>query len=160
MILAGDVGGTKVILALIDPDAGATAIVAEQRFETDEYDSLEAIVRTFLSAGTAPGRADPPRGSFVDRACFGIACPIVDGECRMTNLPWTLDRRSLAETLMIDQVAFINDLEATAYGVDALGEDRIATLAGGDPRGPYRRDPGRRDRPGGCDPDARGTTLV
>lgn len=59
MILAGDVGGTKVILALIDPDAGAMAIVAEQRFETDEYDGLEAIVRTFSRLAPRAARTRP-----------------------------------------------------------------------------------------------------
>lgn len=129
MILAGDVGGTKVNLALVDPAAQGTGIVAEDRFETDEHSGLESIVEGFLSRHAGPSRR-------IDRACFGIACPVVGGECRMTNLPWTFSQDSIGRSIGTDRVTFINDLEATAYGLDSLGEDRFTSVAEGTPRGP------------------------
>lgn len=126
MILAGDVGGTKVKLALAKPAGDRVEIVAEQRFESEDYPSLEAVVQAFLSG----------REAAIDQACFGIAGPVVDGESRMTNLPWMPDRRLLSEALGIERVTLLNDLEAAAYGLDALRPDQFAILHEGDPRGP------------------------
>ena len=48
MILAGDVGGTKALLALFDPSGRS---VREQIFHCAEWPSFEAIVEKF-----APGK--------------------------------------------------------------------------------------------------------
>ncbi|MDX1623626.1 MAG: glucokinase [Gemmatimonadota bacterium] len=119
MILAGDVGATKTILALAEPTGDADfAIVRERRFASGEHDGLEPVVREFLSEGEET----------VEAVSIGIACPIVEGVCEMTNLGWRVDRDSLRDGLGIDEVGLLNDLEATAYGIDALGPDQIETI--------------------------------
>ncbi|HUP02165.1 MAG TPA: glucokinase [Gemmatimonadota bacterium] len=153
LILAGDVGGTKVNLALVEPAAGGDAalagsggpggfggrIVAEERFESEDFGSLEAVVEAFLagaSAGQVVGAATGGRRPVIERACLGLACPVVDGVCRMVNLPWLLSLRDLADALGIPEVVFLNDLEATAYGLEVLGEEGFATLHAGRSEGP------------------------
>src|SRR5271166_2459092 len=121
MILAGDVGGTKVHLALYDFIEGKLSHTRESRFAAKEYTGLEAIVREFLGA-------DQPTA-----ACFGVPGPVRDGRLRLTNLPWTLDSRELAASLGIQHVFLINDLEANGYGVAELQPDQIFTLSEGDP---------------------------
>jgi glucokinase len=106
MILAGDVGGTKVHLAL---------------YEFKDYSGLEEIVKEFLAGETATA------------ACFGVPGPVRDGRLRLTNLPWTLDSRELAANLGIGHIFLINDLEANGYGVAELAPDQIYTLSEGDP---------------------------
>ena len=49
MILAGDVGGTKVALALFDFQGGAIHHAAEKRYPAKDYPGLEAIAKDFLS---------------------------------------------------------------------------------------------------------------
>ena len=49
MILAGDVGGTKTDLAVFSPERGLRAPLAQERFTSDEYPSLEAIAGQFLT---------------------------------------------------------------------------------------------------------------
>lgn len=129
MILAGDVGGTKVALALVEPSnvghgKGGFHIRREARFETSEYESLAAVLREFLA------------GEPADAACFGVAAPILSGSpIEMTNLDWTLDEDRLAAEIGIERVSFINDLAATALGIDALHPDAFAALHEGAPRG-------------------------
>jgi glucokinase len=122
MILAGDVGGTKVHLALYDFVNGNLTYTRDARFPAKEYAGLEEIVREFLGG-------DQPTS-----ACFGVPGPVRDGRLRLTNLPWTLDSRELAQHLKIEHVFLINDLEANGYGVAELKADQIYTLAEGDPR--------------------------
>jgi len=120
MILAGDVGGTKVHLALYDFINGNLQYTRDERYPAKDYSGLEEIVKEFLGG-------DQPTS-----ACFGVPGPVRDGRLRLTNLPWTLDSRELASHLKIDHVFLINDLEANGYGVAELKADQIYTLAEGD----------------------------
>jgi glucokinase len=70
----------------------------------------------------------------VAAACFGVAGPVADGRIEMPNLGWRLDAQRLGETLGVARVVLLNDLEATAYGVDTLTADRFAVLNAGVPR--------------------------
>lgn len=127
MILAGDVGGTKANLALLEPgEGGAFTFVRERRFETARFDGLAEVARAFLDAG----------GEAVDHACFGVAGPVIDeGTIELTNAGWSVDRARLRDAIGVDRVDFLNDLEATGYGVGTLGEDAFAVLSEGEPRG-------------------------
>jgi len=121
MILAGDVGGTKVDLALYDFINGKLKYTRDKVFRAKEYSGLEAIVKEFLGEDK------------VTAACFGVPGPVRDGRLRLTNLPWTLDSRELSAGLGIDHVFLINDLEANGYGIAELTPEQIYTLSDGDP---------------------------
>ncbi len=121
MILAGDVGGTKVHLALYEFINGRLSHVRDEKFPAREYVGLEAIAQEFLAA-------DKPSA-----ACFGVPGPVRDGRLRLTNLPWTLDSRELQTSLDIPHVFLINDLEANGYGIAELRSDQIYMLSEGDP---------------------------
>jgi glucokinase len=120
MILAGDVGGTKVHLALFDFQGGKLKHARDERYPAKEYSGLEEIVKEFLA------------GDKVSAACFGVPGPVRQGRLRLTNLPWTLDSRELAADLKIEHVFLINDLEANGYGIAELTSEQIYTLAEGD----------------------------
>ncbi len=120
MILAGDVGGTKVHLALYDLIEGKLKHTRDKQYPAKDYPGLEVIVKGFLGADK------------VTAACFGVPGPVRDGRLRLTNLPWTLDSRELAAGLVIPHVFLINDLEANGYGIAQLSPDQIYTLSEGD----------------------------
>ena len=121
MILAGDVGGTKVDLALYEFIDGKLKNIRDKIYRAKDYPGLEVIVKEFLGTDK------------VTAACFGVPGPVRDGRLRLTNLPWTLDSRELAAGVAIDHVFLINDLQANGYGVAELSEDQILTLSEGDP---------------------------
>ncbi len=104
MILAGDVGGTKVHLALYDFINGKLEYTRDERYPAKNYSGLEEIVKEFLGADK------------VTAACFGVPGPVRNGRLRLTNLPWTLDSYELCAGLGVDHVFLINDLEANGYG--------------------------------------------
>jgi glucokinase len=120
MILAGDVGGTKVHLGLYDFTEGKLQCTRDKQYPAREYSGLEEIVKEFLGADT------------VSAACFGVPGPVRNGRLRLTNLPWTLDSRELSTGLSIAHVFLINDLEANGYGIAELSADQIFTLSEGD----------------------------
>jgi glucokinase len=111
MILAGDIGGTKTNVALLETNGSDTgSVVRQQTFPSARYDSLEAILKEFI--GTSEMN--------VTGACFGIAAPVIEGNARTPNLNWTVKSESLARLLKIERCGLINDLRATAYGIPTL----------------------------------------
>jgi glucokinase len=125
MILAGDVGGTKVHLALYSFAGGRLAAVRDQKFPAHEFASLDDVVKAFLSVN------EEDREQIV-AACFGCPGPVRDGRLKLTNLPWTLDSRDMQKSLGIEHIFLINDLEANGYGIPELAPEMIYTLHGGD----------------------------
>lgn len=123
MILAGDIGGTKTILALFGRDTGPHRPLVETTFPSARYESLEAIVREFLAANPA----------IVEAACFGVAGPVVAGRAEITNLNWVIDVEHIRAALGSPNVTLLNDLEAIAHAVPILEPDDIATLNPGTP---------------------------
>jgi len=115
MILAGDIGGTKTVLAICD---AAFAIVREAVYHCADFPSLEAILDRFLQ---------PADRGTLDAACFGVAGPVVAGTARITNLPWTIDAAALSARLGVP-VGLLNDLQATALGTLVLPAAAFAVL--------------------------------
>lgn len=129
MIIAGDIGGTKTNVALLESDGERPGrIVAQRSFPSGKYGSLETILREFVDAESAAG---------IEHACFGVAGPVVGGRVETPNLAWIVSAENLADTLGVERVGLINDLEATAYGIEALEPSQILTLNEGsaDPKG-------------------------
>ncbi len=120
-ILAADIGGTKTNIALFEPrDNEINAPVAQKSFPSGGYPSLEAIVGEFL-------RAQP--GAKIDRACFGIAGPVVGGtRVESPNLAWHVHVDYLTQVIGVNRVKLINDLEATAHGIGCLGDEQLHAL--------------------------------
>jgi glucokinase len=118
MFLAGDIGGTKTILALLTLEQGAYRPVREQVFPSTEYDSLEAVINDFLGRNVAQVRG----------AAFGVAGPVVGGRANITNLPWVIEESRLSAKLGRAPVALMNDLEAIANAVPQLRPDDAVAL--------------------------------
>ncbi len=126
MILAGDVGGTKVHLALYNFEGGRLKQVRDEKFPAGEFPTLDAVVNKFLTDELTGQRSD------IAAACFGCPGPVRDGRLKLTNLPWTLDQHDLAKSLSIQHIFLINDLEANGYGIPELAPESIVTLHDGD----------------------------
>ena len=129
MILAGDVGGTKVHLALYNFDGGQLHPVRDQKFPAADFASLDDVVHRFLG-----GAADSPAANLSEivAACFGCPGPVRNGRLKLTNLPWVLDARDLRTSLSIEHIFLINDLEANGYGIPELKSEALFALHQGD----------------------------
>jgi len=125
MILAGDVGGTKVHLALYNFAAGKLIPVRDHKYPAHDFASLDDVVNAFLT--------DPEEKKQIVAACFGCPGPVKDGRLKLTNLPWVLDARLLQQSLGIEHIFLINDLEANGYGIPELAPESIFILHAGDP---------------------------
>ncbi|KAA3659319.1 MAG: glucokinase [Chloroflexi bacterium] len=127
MLLAGDIGGTKTVLALFEITQEGLSLepVAHKIFPSDQYDSLEVIIEAFLQG----------LDETIEAASFGVAGPVVNGRAQITNLPWVIDTAVIQQTLNIERVVLLNDLESIANAVPYLNlETELVTLSPGTPK--------------------------
>lgn len=123
MLLAGDIGGTKTDLAIFSVEGGPHSPLNQTQVHSPDYPSLQALVTEFLREAKTP----------VERACFDVAGPVIDGRVKITNLPWVMDEASLAKDLNLKSVHLMNDLDAVARAVPILRPSDVTTLNTGEP---------------------------
>lgn len=130
MILAGDIGGTNSRLFLADNSNGKIEVLQQQSYPSQDFPDLIPIVENFLQTQAGASK--------IDAACFAVAGPVKGDTAKITNLPWHLDARVLAEQLHVPQVRLINDFAGVAWGVGQLGREELLPLneAAADPDAP------------------------
>jgi glucokinase len=127
MILTGDVGGTKVNLALFDIKNGIPHLSVERSYASRDYPDLIHLLEHFLKE-TQPT---------LTHACLGVAGPVHEGRCEITHLPWEIDLHELKPLLGTDSVSLTNDLAALACAVPYLTSEELEVIqkGQGDPKG-------------------------
>ena len=121
MILAGEIGATRTRLAAFETEGNRLSCVVEKDYASHDYPSLTEILPQFIRS----------EGIGVHSACFGVAGPVRSGRSKISNLPWTIDSGELAKLLKLPSVGLLNDLEAYAYGIDALESKDFIALSEG-----------------------------
>jgi glucokinase len=119
MILAGDVGGTKTILALFKTEDGDVKCVRKEQFSSAHYLTFTELLVSFLTDADCP---------LITAACIGVAGIVINGRCETTNLPWVLSSKEIGERINSQSVWLLNDLEATAWGLLDLPEHNFVEL--------------------------------
>ncbi|HEY5610584.1 MAG TPA: glucokinase [Thermoanaerobaculia bacterium] len=120
-IIAGDIGGTKTLLQILEVEGHARRVLHERRYESDAYPSFEALLREFLDAAKAT----------VEYACFAVAGPLIDDDAHLTNLRWIIRRSTLESSFNIPHVVLVNDFFAVAAGIPLLRADDVVELNAG-----------------------------
>ncbi|MBW4574027.1 MAG: glucokinase [Aphanothece sp. CMT-3BRIN-NPC111] len=131
LLLAGDIGGTKTILRLVNTsDQGSLHTLYEALYPSRNFPNLLPVVQQFLeeAAGHLGEKPVP------EKACFAIAGPIVDNTSVLPNLGWSLDAKRLEQELGITPISLINDFVAVGYGIKGLAESDLHTLQAGKPQ--------------------------
>jgi len=116
MILAGDIGGTKTLLALYQQNGLRWECYKKQHYASAEFACFDAILADFLE------------GESISVVCLGVAGPVIEGVCQTTNLPWLLKATEIAKQTSAKAVVLLNDLEAMAWGVLNLPEQDFVEL--------------------------------
>src|SRR5215470_2258413 len=121
MILSGEIGATRARMAAFQTEGNKLQCAVEKTYKSQEHGGLSEIISAFVRTEGVP----------VHSACFGVAGPVRAGRSKISNLEWTIDCRELATQLKLTSVGLLNDLEAYAYGVDALESKDFVTLSQG-----------------------------
>jgi len=122
-VLALDLGGTNVRFAIAEVERLTVTLGEHAHLATKDFRSFDDALLSQRDWFTKHG---------VERCAIGVAGPVNEGVCHMTNLGWTLDSRALTQTLGMP-TRVINDFEAIAFGVRYVPADQRVTLQEGTP---------------------------
>ncbi|MGZ4953998.1 MAG: glucokinase [Methylobacter sp.] len=117
--LAGDVGGTKTLLALFDAEGDDVKCLKKEQFSSTHYQTFTELLTSFLTDTNC---------TQIAAVCLGVAGVIANGSCETTNLPWELSSKEIGERVNTQNVWLLNDLEATAWGLLDLPEHNFVEL--------------------------------
>ncbi|MGV0028990.1 glucokinase [Phormidesmis priestleyi] len=133
LLLAGDIGGTKTILRLVEvqpdplrvtPRDRSLHSLYEVRYSSHDFPDLVPMSETFLAAAAQElGKSVSP-----EKACFAIAGPVINNTSKVTNVGWFLEADRISQALSIPKVTLINDFEAVGYGILGLEPADLHTL--------------------------------
>ena len=124
IVLGGDVGGTKVNLAIFEAESGQVRMLRTSTYHSSSSPSVNDILKLFL-------KENPD--FHPEKICLGVAGPVFEGRVDVTNLPWHVDANEIAAATGILKVILLNDLEVTAYGIGGVEEKDLYVLHEGDP---------------------------
>ena len=132
-ILAGDIGGTKTLLALVALNSykkRGVSFLHSRNYDSDSYGSLEDLLSDFMA------ELSVPPGKTV--ASIAIAGVVQSGRCDVTNLAWSADEETIKNKTGLAGVHLMNDFTAVSFGLPHLKEVDLETLnsAKSDPQGP------------------------
>jgi glucokinase len=116
LILAGDVGGTKILLEVGDFRRERWRPVLARRYQLADFDSMDAVLAAFL----AEWDEVRPARERITAGAIGVAGPCLGNCVTMTNRPWRLDGDRLGARFRIPKLRLVNDLAAAAHGLDDL----------------------------------------
>ena len=120
-LLAGDMGGTKTLLALYESDGSQLRLLHQQRFRSGEWSSLEPMLGSFLNDRPADLAAPA-------HACIAVAGPVRHREARITNLPWRLREADLAHAVGLERLELVNDFGVLIYGLPHFDDNQQVIL--------------------------------
>jgi glucokinase len=123
LILAGDIGGTKISLGVFSSSQEIRKPLVEKTYSSAKYNSLENLLREFLSGVNYP----------IDSASFGVAGPVLNGRSTLPNLPWVIDEEEIQHALRLPSVKILNDLVASASFLPYLERKDYQVLNAGRP---------------------------
>ena len=124
-LLAGDMGGTKTLLALYESDGSQLRLLHQQRFRSGEWSSLEPMLASFLTDRPADLAAP-------EHACIAVAGPVRHREARITNLPWRLREADLAHAAGLERLELVNDFGVLIYGLPHFDDSQQVILQNGE----------------------------
>lgn len=119
-VLIGDIGGTNARFAIL-VDANAEPKLFPN-VRTADYPSLDAAVQANVLDRTSV----LPRSTVL-----AVAGPVDGDEIPLTNAPWVVRPRAMFDSLALEEVVVLNDFEAQAMGVVAIGPDNMKQIGGG-----------------------------
>ena len=120
MLLAGDVGGTNLRLALFEEEGGKLVERRRARFPTKDFATLHDAFDGFLAGEKR-----------LEAAAFGVAGPVRHGRAEGTNVAFSIDAAESRSDLGVPAVV-MNDLEANGWGLAELTPSDFEVLNRGE----------------------------
>ncbi len=121
-LLAGDLGGTKTILAVYSNESYPKKLI-EKYYISSEWKSFDLIFEDFI-------KHLPDHISLPEYGCIGVAGPIKGDKVKITNLDWDIESEKLSLLSRISHIELINDFSVLIYGIPFFNRSQYEVIQG------------------------------
>ena len=121
-LLAGDLGGTKTILAVYSNDNFPKKLF-NKYYISSEWKSFDSIFEDFI-------KQLPNKISLPQYGCIGVAGPVRNQNVKITNLGWEIETKRLSLLSKINNIELINDFSVLLYGISFFKKDQFEVIQG------------------------------
>lgn len=105
--------------ALANCKDGEVTITKESKIVTTNYSSFSALADAFRKKEGLDS---------VRELSVAVPGPVIDGMCKTPNLPWEVSKEVVEKELGFSKVHLINDLEAVAYSLSDVYDDKFEII--------------------------------
>ncbi|MDP2454071.1 MULTISPECIES: glucokinase [unclassified Kaistella] len=91
----------------------------EKSYSTKEYSSFSEMVNLFISEHSLEN---------ISKIAVAVPGPVIGGKSAPQRLPWKLDAEDIKNDTQANEVYLINDLEASAYGLENMAESDLLVI--------------------------------
>lgn len=123
-IISGNIGSYTTKLAVCKSVNAKVEIDQVEIYNNKDFSSFEEVYSSFIEK---MGITKP------DRISLGLGGPVLEDTCKINHLDWELKRTNVMQETGVDKVYFINDLEATAYGLHQVDGNQYEIVHLGKP---------------------------
>lgn len=127
-VLVGDIGGTNARFAILVDAFGEPKEFPTVR--TADFATIDEAIQTAILDTTSV---------MPQSALLAVAGPVDGDEIELTNCDWVVRPRAMFETLGLEEVLVLNDFEAQALAVVALGPEHMEAIGTGESEPGYGR---------------------
>ena len=121
-LLAGDLGGTKTILAVYSNENYPKQLF-QKYYISSEWSSFYSIFEDFI-------KQLPDHISLPEYGCIGVAGPINNHKVKITNLGWDIETEKLSLLSKINNIELINDFSVLIYGIPFFKNNQYEVIQG------------------------------
>jgi len=121
-LLAGDLGGTKTILAVYLKENYPKKLF-EKYYISSEWKSFYSIFEDFI-------KQLPDHISLPEYGCIGVAGPIHNQKVTITNLGWEVETKNLSLLSKINNIELVNDFSVLIYGIPFFKNSQYEVIQG------------------------------
>lgn len=121
-LISADIRREKTYLALYVTEDKKVICKRENTYNTRDFASFPAIINQFIADNSLTN---------ISKIAVAVPGPVIGGVSEPARLPWKVDTEEIRRETHISKVYLINDLEASAYGLEN-NEGNFLPLHGSD----------------------------
>lgn len=118
-LIAADLRDEKTVVGLYIAENREVFLKIEKTYDTKEFSSFSDIVNQFISENSLDN---------ISKIAVAVPGPVIGGKSAPARLPWKLDAEEIKNNTKIEDVFLINDLEASAYGLEHVAEENFVKI--------------------------------
>ncbi|MBN9313411.1 MAG: glucokinase [Chryseobacterium sp. 39-10] len=118
-VIAADLRKEKTTVGLYKAENRKVTAVATSEYVTSDYASFSEMVKQFVADHAVAG---------VSRITVAVPGPVIGGKSEPPRLPWKLDAEEIRNAVGVEKVYLLNDLEASAFGLENVADDKILPI--------------------------------